>query len=400
MRYSYIAVDSHNKKNTGTLTAVDQSEAVAQLQEKGLIALQIKNDDSSAKDSNTKLWEREYFTNKDIHKVKIKKKKQLTILQQMGIMMKAGVSLSLAMDVLIASEKDRNSKSILMEINSDLYNGVPISAAMGKFHTFPEIIINIVQSGETNGRLDLAFERCAQIVEKELEITSKLRGALGYPVFLLFLTLGLVMVLNVVVLPSFSDLFKSFGKQLPALTVAVMGVSNFLTTKWFIVIGILAIVIFGSILLHKQCYAFAYGLDKFWLKIPVIGTLLRQSYIARFSRIMSSLVASGVDIVRSLEISRDVIPNRHLKSCLTQVIDDVKIGVPINQAMAQFPVFDALLVSMLKVGEESGQLHETMEKLANLYEDQTAQSTKRLTRMMEPLMTIIIAVVVGIVIIS
>lgn len=381
------------------MDALDKSAVLSQLQEKGLIALDISSDEGNTDKSHQSIWTMDISV-KDIHKAKVKKKKLLTILNQMGIMMKAGVSLSMAMSVLIDGEKDHRLKAILTEINGDLYTGTPISAAMAKFDAFPEIIVNIVQSGESNGRLDVAFERCAEIVEKELAITTKIKGAMGYPAFLLVLVLGLIIIMNVFVLPNFAALYKGFNKPLPPLTLAVMAISNFIITRWYVIVLVLFVLIFGFHLLKKYCNPFHLKFDQFKLKIPIIGTVLRQSYIARFSRIMSSLVEAGVDIVHSLEISRNVIPNLFLKDNLTQVIEDVKIGVSINEAMSKFPIFDTLLISMLKVGEESGLLSETMDKLAGLYESQTTESTKRLTAMLEPAMTIIIGLVVGVIMVS
>lgn len=381
------------------MDALDKSAVLARLQEQGLIALTIKSAEADSDNGHQSIWTMD-ISLKDVHRMKIKKKKLLTILNQMGIMMKAGVSLSMAMNVLIDGEKDRKLKSILTEINDDLYTGTPISAAMAKFDAFPEIIVNIVESGETNGRLDVAFERCAEIVEKELAITTKIRGAMGYPTFLLILVLGLVIIMNVVVLPSFTNLYKSFNKPLPALTLGVIAISNFIINRWYVIILVVLALVLGFYFAKKYSNTFHTKLDLFKMKIPVVGTVLRQSYIARFSRIMSSLVEAGVDIVHSLEISRNVIPNRFLKENLSQVIEDVKIGVSINEAMSKFPIFDALLISMLKVGEESGLLFETLDKLATLYEEQTTESTKRLTAMLEPAMTILIGLVVGVIMVS
>lgn len=398
MQYRYTAVSVKNKKSRGMISAENQTDALARLQELGLTALELRGDEPKS-DAPRSIWQME-IGSADIHKTKIKKKKLLAMMHQMAIMMKAGVSLSMAMEVLISGEKNKKTKAVLAEINSDLYTGIPISASMAKFQAFPEIMVNIVQSGETNGRLDTAFERCADILEKEIALNAKIKGAMGYPIFLLFLTTLLILIMNALVLPNFETVFQQFGADLPALTKAVMGFSHFLTAYWFLMIPAILLLAFGFYGLKKYCRPFSTAADHFFLGIPAIGPLLRQSYISRFCRMMSSLVEAGVEIVRSLEISRNVIPNRYFRDRLTQVIDDVKLGSSINAAAAKFPVFDPLLVSMLQVGEESGMLAETLDKMAGLYEEQTEESTKRLTTMLEPAMTIIIAAVVGTVIIS
>nr|WP_319487374.1 type II secretion system F family protein [uncultured Caproiciproducens sp.] len=399
MRYQYTAVDYKNRKSRGFINAETKADAIAHLQDEGLTALTLSGNGDGKSGAPTSIWDME-ITNTDIHKVKIQKKKLLTIMNQMGIMMKAGVSLPMAMEVLISSEKDKKLKQILNEMNRDLYTGIPVSEAMSKFRAFPKISINIIQSGEANGRLDIAFDRCAKILDKEIQLNAKLKGATGYPIFLLFLTLLLMIVMNAFVLPNFANIFKEFGTDLPAITVFVMSLSSFITTKWYLIVLVLFIIVFSYIILTKKYSPFATAMDRLVLGIPAIGPLMRQSYIARLCRIMSSLVESGVDIVKALEISRDVIPNRFMKEQLTQIVSEVKFGSSINASMAKFPIFDALLVSMIKVGEESGMLFETLDKMAAMYEQQTEESTKRLTSMLEPAMTIIIAFIVGTVIIS
>ncbi len=398
MQYHYTAVNAKNKKSHGFISADNKAEAIARLQDEGLTALELTGGAEKAAAPKS-IWEMEIGTS-DIHRAKIPKKKLLAMMHQMGIMMKAGVSLSMAMGVLIDGEKDKKIKKILTEMNSDLYTGIPISAAMAKFRAFPEIIINVIQSGEANGRLDTAFERCATILEKEIALTAKLRGAMGYPIFLLFLTLVLMIIMNGVVLPNFASVFKQFGAKLPAITLFVMSLSNFITSRWYVILLAAFAIVFTYVMLKRKNQHFSTAMDRLLLKIPGIGPLLRQSYIARFCRIMSSLVEAGVDIVRALEIARDVLPNRFMKNQLSQVAADVKIGSSINASVAKFPVFDTLLVSMIQVGEESGMLFETLDKMASLYEEQTEESTKRFTAMLEPAMTIIIAVIVGTVVIS
>lgn len=398
MQYQYLAVNTKNRKTRGQITANDKAEAISLLQEQGLIALELTAAGGSDAEADS-IWSKQLGSS-DIHNIKIPKKQLMTMLHQMGIMMKSGVSLSTAMSVLIDGERDKRIKKVLLEINDDFFTGTALSVSMAKFRAFPEIVVNILQSGETNGRLDTAFERCADILQKELLITSKIRNAMGYPTFLLALTILLMIIMNAMVLPNFALVFEQFGSDLPALTKNIMAISNFLTTWWYLVVLGIAAFIITFYLLKKRVEAFSTAVDRMMLKIPVIGTLLRQSYIARFCRTMSSLVESGVEIVRAIEISSKVIPNKFMRSQLKEVTDDVRIGSAISTSMAKYRIFDPLLVSMVQVGEESGMLFETMEKMADLYENQTDDSAKRLTTMLEPAMTIIIAVIVGTVIVS
>jgi type IV pilus assembly protein PilC len=399
LQYQYVAVNAKSKRSRGTIAADNKAEAMALLQAQGLMALEL-NGTSEKKEASGSIWQMEIGSSSDPHRAKMPKKKLLVLMQQMGIMMKAGVSLSAAMSVLIRGEKDKKVRRILAQINDDLYTGTPISAAMAKFRAFPEITVHIVQSGEANGRLDTAFERCAGILEKEITMSSKLRGAMGYPTFLLFLTLVLIIIMNTAVIPNFALVFRQFGAQLPLITRLVMAVSTFLITKWYWILLAVAALILTYRLLKRENRAFAVGTDRLKLRLPGLGRLLRESYVARFCRVLSSLVEAGVDIVHSLEIARDVIPNRYMQEGISEVAAEVRVGSSISASMAKFPVFDPLLVSMVQIGEESGMLFETMDKMATLYEEQTDASTKRFISMLEPTMTILIAVVVGTVVIS
>lgn len=318
----------------------------------------------------------------------------------MGLMMKAGISLSLAMEVLIDTEKDKNVRSILAEINKELYNGVPLSGSMAKFRAFPAIVINIVQAGEANGRLDMSFEQCALILEKEISLSGKIKSAMGYPIFLLGLTVVLILVLSILVIPTFANLFASFDSELPGITQFIMGVSDVIINYWYIIIAAVLALVFGFKALKKYNESFAMRWSQVQLKIPLVGTVMRLSHISRFCRMMATLSDAGVSILRSLELSRDVIPNLYMKDCMNQIIEDVKIGTPINVSMSRYPVFDSMLVSMIRVGEESGMLADSLKKMADMYEQQADESTKRLTDAMTPAMTILIGVVVGTVVIS
>ena len=401
MKYTYVAVNNKNRKYHGEINAESRSEVIRLLQARGMTALTIDEFIEGVSDENAgkNIWEIE-LNEKDIHKVKVSKKKMLTMMHQMAIMMRAGITLSMTMDVLLESETDKYFRKILMEMNTELYNGIPLSQSMATFNAFPEIVVNIVQAGEANGRLDLAFEQCSRILQQEISLTSKIKGAMGYPIFLLILTVALIILMSTVVLPKFDSLFKSFGSDLPLLTKFTMGVSDFLIADWYIIILIIGSIIVGYKLLIKYNENFAMSVNKFILKVPFIGTLLRKSYISRFCRMISTLTDAGVSILRSLELARDVIANLYMKDCLNQIIEDVKIGTPINVSMSRYPVFDLLLVSMIRVGEESGALSESMMKMADMYEQQTDEATDRLTGAMTPAMTIIIGLIVGTVVIS
>ena len=402
MKYSYLAIDGKNKKYSSEVTAESREDVKRILAERGMTAIEIsETKDSIAGDDQTNVpWYQRDIQTKDIHDIELPKKKVLTTMHQMGIMMKSGISLSMAMEVLLDTEADRTMKRILNIVSSELYNGVPLSQSMGSFKTFPEIVISLVAAGEANGRLDMAFDNAADILHREIALSSKVKSAMMYPAFLMVLTLAMIIVMSMFVLPSFANVFLSFGSDLPAISKAVMGFSDFMLDFWWLLAIIIVGLVFGFRALLQYNDAFAMWLAEFLLKFPIIGDVLRNTYIARFCNIMATLTDAGVSILKALELSRDVVSNIFMKDCLSQVIEDVKIGTPINVSMSHYPVFDSILVSMVRVGEESGMFSDAMHKMADLYQEQADESTQRLTDAMTPVMTIIVAGIVGVVAVS
>jgi type IV pilus assembly protein PilC len=390
-------VSINRRKTHGFLTAADKSEALEQLLNGGLTALSLVPVQNEGEEQS--IWEKDLFQT-DIHKVKIPKKLLLNMLNQMALMMKAGVSLIMAMDVMIDGEKDKNFRKILQEMRQDLLGGMQLSDSMAKFRAFPEMFISIVRAGEENGRLDEAFDRCAALQESAMSITAKLRSALIYPGILFALTIALIIVMNVLVLPSFEGIFEQFDAPLPALTVGVMAVSKFIMTRWYVIVAVMIAVFAAYKAGRRFSPSFVLRTDTLKLRFPIVGEVLRLSLLARFSRVMSSLVNAGVNVVHSLEISAKVVQNRLIQDSIMGMIEDVKVGVAIHSSMKRFSVFDSLMVSMVKAGEETGLLGDSLGKVAGLYESRSNESTKRMTALLEPIMTIIIAVIVGTVIIS
>ena len=234
-----------------------------------------------------------------------------------------------------------------------------------------------------------------------MKLAGKIKSAMMYPAFLLVLTIALIIVMSVVVLPAFAGVFTAFGSDLPVMTKIVMGMSDFMI-KWGWLVAIIAFILSGGfVFFKKRNYAFAMGCATLAIKIPIIGDVMRLTNVARFANMMSTLSESGVNILDSLTLARDVMTNLYMKDCLSQVIEDVKIGTPINVSMNRYrSVFDSLFTSMVRVGEESGQLADSLRKIADMYEEKADDATQTMTDAMTPAMTIIIAGVVGFVVIA
>ena len=398
-KYYYVAVNEKNRKYKNEMVAESAEEVRKNLRARNLNPLSVV--EASKKEEEQSVWDMEIGGTKDVHSTRISKRKMLVFFHQMALMMRSGISLAVAMEVMIDSEKDKKMRAILRDISVNLYNGMTLSRAMGMFKTFPILYINIIQAGEANGNLDESFEQCSHLMKKEMKLAGKIRGAMMYPIFLLILTIALIIVMSVVVLPAFSGLFTSFGSDLPITTKITMGLSDFLIHwGWLLIIIIVALCITLTVL-HKKNYAFAMWCANLSIKVPIIGEVVRLTNVARFANMMATLTESGVNILDSLTLARDVIGNMYMRDCLTQVIEDVKIGTPINISMNRYKdVFDSLFTSMVRVGEESGQLADSLIKIADMYEEKANDATQTMTDAMTPAMTVVIAVIVGFVVIS
>ncbi len=390
MKYKYTAMNARNQKKEGTIEADTQSLAVSMLRDKGLIVQEIVE---SGKSDGESIWNMDIGG--DIHTRKIKPKKLLMFFNQMGMMMRAGINLSMSMDIMIQTEKDVGMKKILQEINENLYSGFTLSQAMRNFAGFPGVYLSIIEAGEANGRIDEAFEQSALICKKGMALAGKIKSAMMYPIFLIVLVIGVIIIFTVFVIPRFKGVYDGFGAELPGITQVLLNFSDFLINYWLITVIVVAALIFGFIMLKKNNDRFAMIVAEYLLKIPLVGPIIRQSSLARFCRLMSTLTEAGIPIHRAMALARDAVPNIFVREKVQFVLDDVQIGVTINEAMAKHPVFDSILVSMIRVGEESGMLGDSLMKMADLFETQTDESTQKLTDSMTPIMTVIIGVVVG-----
>lgn len=396
MKFKYTAINNKNQEKTGAIEAETKNQAITMLRDRGLVVKELVEANNS--DEPTSIWQMDIGG--DIHTRKIKKKRLLQLMNQLAMMMKAGINLSLSMEIMIESEKNKTIKAILKEINADLYNGLTLSQAMRTFKCFPPILVSIVEAGEANGRIDMAFEQCALITKKDIALSGKLKSAMMYPSFLMVLTIAVVIVLCMFVLPTFAGVYAEFDAELPGLTKFMMSFSDFLIAYWYWILLGLGILIVAFILGKKNSAEFRMLLARMSIKIPLIGPIIRQTSLARFCRLMSTLTDAGIAIHVAMELSKEAVPNIFIQSQVQYVLDDVRLGITINQAMAKHPVFDAILVSMIRVGEESGMLGDSLFKMAEMFESQADESTGRLTEMMTPIMTVFIGGVVGVVVVS
>src|SRR4051794_652786 len=390
--YAYIAINAQGLEMDGVISANDLDAAREQLRVKGLLAKALNEVDQGGG-----------VANKSIGSFgKPVKPKSLQIFsRQFATMIEAGLNVVGALVILEDQTDDQGLAVVVVELRKDVESGLLLSEAMSKHpKVFSRLYISMVEAGEAAGILDIVLDRVAFQIEKQEAIRRRVKGAMVYPTMvLIFATMVLIGMLMFLV-PIFVKIFASLGGQLPTLTQYVLYASNFLHAYWFIVIPSMI----ASPFVFKKWKSTETGRqnwDKFKLKVPMkIGDTVLKVTMARFSRTLSTLVASGVDIIKALEITGQTSGNWVVEDALASVRARVHEGVPIAQPLVENPVFPPMVAQMVKIGEETGELEKMLGKIADFYEDEVDAAVQSLTSIIEPVMMIGVGIMVGIVIIS
>lgn len=378
--YRYTAQDISGKVKRGVLNAADPDALKKGLRETGLYLSRYteKVDKNSGK--------------------KLKSAEISTFCREISSMLSAGISLVRAMNIINNRELSPKLKYVFGELLSSIKKGIALSEAMELLgRSFPPMLINMVRAGEASGRLDETMEKMADYYEKDTRLNKSIKNAMTYPIILAVLTLLVAVGLMTFVVPLFADIFE--GMELPAITRVVMGISNGLIDN-FVYVIIAAALICIAIYFIMQIESVRLALDRFKLKIPGIGRLLKIIYTARFARTLASLYSSGLSIINALQISKDTIGNRYITSQFEDVVRSVRSGNPLSSSLAGVVGFDKKLSETIAVGEETGQLDTLLISIADSYDYESDMAVKKLMTMIEPIMIIILACFVLIIMLS
>ncbi len=388
--YEYTARDLNGKLVKGEFIGNSLEDTVTGLKAQKIYPLKV---------SQKKQESEKNVSDRSIFKKKVKKKNVAVFARQFSSMLRSGIPLLVILDVLFKQEKNPEFKQILSGITSDIMKGFTLSSAMEKYKEFPEFMISMVSVGEANGKLDVCMARVATNMEKEIKITGKLKSAMIYPCILLSITVIAIFLLTFLVLPVFSGMFQQSGVKLPALTSALLGMSDFMKIYWYIPL-IFAGMLVICISFVRKSESYKMFRDKFIFSIPVIGGVQNIILMTRFCQTLSALIEGGVGIIFSLQIVKNVIGNRYIKEMFDVIIKDVQTGLPISESVSKYKVFTPMVVSSLKIGEESGTMGEVLARTADVYEDESDLMLQKLTSLVQPVITVIMAIGIGILVIS
>jgi type IV pilus assembly protein PilC len=327
---------------------------------------------------------------------KVSEKDIALFTRQMATMMKAGVPLLQAFDIVGKGHANPRVTKLLMDIKSDVETGSSLAAAFRKQPLyFDALFCNLIQAGEQAGILETLLERLATYKEKILAIKSKIKAALFYPVAVIVVAFIITAVIMIFVIPAFKQVFTSFGADLPAPTLFVMGLSDFFVEYWYLIFGILIGGVWGFFELWKRSEAVQIAMDRMLLRAPIFGEIVRKSVIARWTRTLSTMFAAGVPLVEALDSVGGAAGNYVYKVATKQIQQEVSTGTSLTAAMGNAGVFPNMVVQMASIGEESGALDHMLSKVADFFDAEVDDAVEALSSLMEPLIMVVLGVLIG-----
>jgi len=316
--------------------------------------------------------------------------------RQLSTMIKAGVPLVQSFSIVAEGADKPAAKSLITNIKMDVESGLSFGEAISKHpDQFDDLFCNLVIAGEQAGALESLLDKVATYKEKSEALKNKIQKALKYPISILAIAAIVTGILLVFVVPVFQELFEGFGAELPQFTQFVIGISDFVQAKWYLIIAVFAAIIYGFKTALKKSKAFNHAFQRFTLKAPIAGEIIQKAAIARFSRTLSTMSAAGVPLVEALDSAASVAGNIVYYKAIKKMELDASTGVQLNASMKQAGIWPNMVIQMIAIGEESGALDDMLTKVADYYEEQVDDAVDGLTAMMEPMIMAFLGVVVG-----
>lgn len=384
--FSYRAIGPDGKEKKGSMEADSKEEVAKRLRDDGLTPTSVVAASLLNKDLNFS------FGNK---KGKGVKPRDLAVFcRQFGSILRAGVNVIGALDMLSEQTENKVLKAALKNVQTAVEKGETLAGAMKtEKAVFPSLLINMVAAGEASGSLEASIDRMADQFEKDAKLKAMVKKAMMYPLVLCFVAIGVVIVMLTVVIPQFTSMFDDMGGELPAFTKAIVAASDFIIQYWYILI-IIVVGIAVLFNLWRKSESGAYILAKIKVKAPVLGVLTQKTACARFSRTLSTLMAAGMPMIEAIDICARTMDNLLYRDALLKVKNGVGLGLELSTQLKATGLFPAMVVHMTGIGEETGSLEEMLNNVAVYYDEEVETATQSLTALMEPMIILVMAGIV------
>jgi type IV pilus assembly protein PilC len=375
--YSWVGQDKSGKAVRGEMRANGENVVVAQLRRQGLSFIKVKKQ---------RVGTGRKITEKDI----------TIFTRQLAVMMKAGVPLLQAFDIVGKGHSNPSVQKMLMAIKTDVETGSSLNAAFHKFPDhFDDLFCNLVAAGEQAGILDSLLDRLATYKEKILAIKSKIKSALFYPISIIVVAIVITAVIMIFVIPSFKTVFASFGAELPAPTLIVMAISEFFVAYWWAIFGSMGGALYFFLYSYKKSETLRDGCDRLMLKMPVFGDIIRKASIARWARTLSTMFAAGVPLVEALGSVSGAAGNAVYAHATRRIQQEISTGTSLTVSMQGVDVFPSMVIQMVAIGEEAGALDGMLSKVADFYEAEVDDAVEAMSSLMEPIIMVVLGTLIG-----
>jgi type IV pilus assembly protein PilC len=389
--FKYKAKSSLGKVVEGTLEVESEGALASALRQKRLELI------SSSKASSVEVYLGKFFqkggkvTNRDV----------VIFSRQFSTMVNAGLPIMQGLAIVAEQAENPNFRIVMGRVRDDIANGVPLSEAMAKHpKAFSTLYVNMVKAGEQGGILDAIFERLSEYLEKAEGVTRKVKSALMYPIVVMSVAFMVVIFLMIKVIPTFRDVFTSFGAKLPLPTQIVIDISEFLQSKKALLLLVGFVGLWVVISAYRKTKVGAYQWDKMILGLPTFGTLVRKAAVAKFARTLGTLIKSGVPIMDALETVGKTAGNLVVERAVQNCRESVREGKTLTQPLKESGVFPPMVIQMINVGEETGALDQMLSKVADFYEDEVDVAVEGLTSIIEPILIVFLGVTIGFIVVA
>lgn len=382
--FSYIVLEPSGKETKGTVTSENRETAVASLREGGRTIVSISEAGALSKDVKLSLFDK-----------KPSARDMAVFCRQFVSIVSAGVPVIEALNMLQEQTQNKKLRAAADGCRMDIEKGSSLADAMRKHsEIFSDMFITMVDAGEASGSLDVSFERMATQFEKDAKLKGTIKRASIYPIVVVCVTIIVVCILLMFVIPQFTSMFEDMGTELPGITKFVIAASNFVKTKWFVILIVVAGAVFG-VKYAKKTPGGAHFFGKIDLKAPIFGNLHIKTACARMSRTMSTLLAAGIPMMDAIEITSRTMDNIYFREAMSQARDDVAMGQPLSETLQRSGQFPPLVYHMLNIGEETGDIDGMLTKLADYYDEEVEMATAQVMAAIEPMIIILLAGIVG-----
>jgi type IV pilus assembly protein PilC len=407
--YTYSAVDAQGRKTTGAMQAADQNAALRRIKEMGFFPLKVTEQPAAAaplarlrRHAARLSLKSRAATAPPSRNCRVKSRRLCAFTRQVATLLEAGLPLLRSLRLLAEQESDRRFKRVIADLASSIEGGNSFSEALAQYpKIFSRLYLNLVKAGEISGTLEATLKRLADFMEKSARIKGRVIAGLFYPAAVMTVALGVVALMLIYIVPRFEEVFRDLtgGRPLPDFTRFVLGISNAVRYNFLAFAAAMA-GLYGCFRLVIGAHAGRRLWDSFKLRMPVLGTLFRKLAIARFTRTLGTLIASGVPILQALNIIKEATGNVVVGALVGRVHENVKQGESIVGPLRESRIFPVTVVGMIDVGEQTGDLPNMLNRIADNYEEEVDNSVTALTSLLEPLLIVFLGIVVGAIVVA